>query len=155
VNPTSHTTSQIAIILLAGVIGGSVSVLVAHLVRRYTRHILAAILMAAAAFYILFALRADAGSAWIAVEIGGLVLFGAMGIAGVRGSPWWLVAGWAFHPIWDVALHYIGPGTFAPASYAIACVSWDWVTAGYIAFRITRDSRVAVASTLGMERRGT
>jgi hypothetical protein len=150
---SSYTSSQIAIILLNGAIGGAVCVLIAHLVKRYTRHILAVILVAAAAFYVLFAARADAGSTWITVEVVGVALFGAMAIAGVRGSPWWLAAGWALHPIWDVALHYFGPGhSFAPASYAIACVSWDWITAGYIAYRITRDSQMTLTGAMGMGR---
>ena len=70
-----------------------------------------------------------------------------MAVAGVRGSPWWLVAGWALHPVWDVPLHYLGPGhAFAPESYAIACLSWDWVIAAYLIYRIARDSRVALAA---------
>ena len=35
--------------------------------------------------------------------------------------------------IWDFGLHYLGPGrTFAPLTYAIACISFDWVVAAYI-----------------------
>jgi hypothetical protein len=42
-------------------------------------------------------------------------------------------AGWALHPFWDVVLHYIGPGhSFTPWTYAIACVSFDWIVAIYI-----------------------
>jgi hypothetical protein len=54
-------------------------------------------------------------------------------VLGVRGSHWWLVAGWALHPIWDIALHYIGPGAaFAPAPYALACLGFDLVVAAAI-----------------------
>jgi hypothetical protein len=140
---SSYSSLQIALILLNGAVGGAVSVLIARLVRRFTREILAAILIAAAVFYIFFAAREGAGSAWIAAEITGVLLYGGMGVAGVRGSAWWLAAGWALHPVWDMALHYFGPGhTFAPEAYAIACLSWDWVVAGYLAYRITRDSRL-------------
>jgi hypothetical protein len=140
-----YSSSQIALILLNGAAGGAVCVLIAHLVRRFTREILAATLIAAAVFYIAFAARAGAGSAWIAAEVAGVLLYGGMGVAGVRGSPWWLAAGWALHPVWDMALHYFGPGhAFAPETYAIACVSWDWVVAGYLAYRITRDSRLTL-----------
>jgi hypothetical protein len=37
------------------------------------------------------------------------------------------------HPLWDVVLHYVGPGhSFTPWAYAIACVSFDWLVAIYI-----------------------
>ena len=142
---SSYSSSQIALILLNGAVGGAVWALIAHLVRRFTREILAAILIAAAVFYVYFAARAGAGSAWIAAEVAGVLLFGGMGVAGVRGSPWWLAAGWALHPVWDMALHYFGPGhAFAPETYAIACLSWDWVVAGYLAYRITWDSQLTL-----------
>jgi hypothetical protein len=142
---SSYSSSQIALILLNGAVGGALSVMIAHIVRRFTREILAGILIAAAVFYIVFAARAGAGSAWIATEVAGVLLFGGMGVAGVRGSPWWLAAGWALHPVWDMALHYFGPGhAFAPETYAIACLSWDGVVAGYLAYRITRDSHLTL-----------
>jgi hypothetical protein len=41
---------------------------------------------------------------------------------------------WALHPVWDVLLHYVGPGrSFAPEAYAISCLSWNLVVAVYIA----------------------
>ena len=145
---SSYSSSQIALILLNGAVGGAVLVLIAHLVRRFTREILAAILIVAAAFYVWFAAREGAGPAWMAAEVLGVLLFGGMAVAGVRGSPWWLAAGWALHPVWDIALHYFGPGrAFAPEPYAIACLSWDWVVAAYLAYRITHRP-----ATLGVTR---
>jgi uncharacterized protein DUF6010 len=53
--------------------------------------------------------------------------------AGLRRSAYWIAAGWALHPVWDIALHYIGPGrTFAPWSYTIACGTFDLIVAGYV-----------------------
>ena len=70
---------------------------------------------------------------WILVELAQGVVFGAIGLLGLRGSPYWIAAGWALHPFWDVVVHYIGPGhTFTPWTYAIACVSFDWIIAIYI-----------------------
>ena len=139
---TTFTAPQAALILLNGAIGGAVWSLIAHVVRRYTRHILAAVLIAAAAFYVLFARRGDAGAAWVALELLGVALFAALAVAGVRGSLWWLVLGWSLHPAWDLPLHYFGPGhAFAPEPYAIACLAWDWVTAGYLAWRAVRATR--------------
>jgi hypothetical protein len=85
------------------------------------------------------------------VELVQVIVFGTMALLGLRDSPWWLVAGWALHPIWDVGLHYWGPGSaFASEPYAIACVSFDWVVAIYIAvfygFGLLR------VSTLGQRR---
>jgi hypothetical protein len=46
----------------------------------------------------------------------GVAIDGGMALRGLRGSAWWIAAGWARHPIWDVALHFFGPGrTFAPS----------------------------------------
>ena len=57
-----------------------------------------------------------------------------MGLRGVRGSTWWLVAGWALYPVWKVALHFFGPGhAFAPETYTITCLSFDLVVAAYVA----------------------
>jgi hypothetical protein len=70
---------------------------------------------------------------WILVELAQAVVFGAIGLLGLRGSPYWIAAGWALHPFWDVVVHYVGPGhTFTPWTYAIACVSFDWIVAIYI-----------------------
>ena len=131
----SYSLSQVAMILLIGAIGGVVTVLVARRARRFTREILAAVLIVAAAFYIVFAAVNGAGVGWITAEALGVVIFGGMGVMGVRGSKWWLAAGWALHPVWDVGLHYFGAGrAFAPEAYVIACISWDWITAAYVAF---------------------
>lgn len=142
-----YSSLQIALILLSGGAGGAVTVLVARAFSRSARPILAAVLVVAAVFYVAFAARAGAGSAWIAAEVLGVLLYGGLGLAGVRGSPWWLAAGWALHPVWDIALHYVGPGhAFTPEPYAIACLSWDLVVAGYVAYCAVRGSRSTAAA---------
>jgi hypothetical protein len=73
------------------------------------------------------------GQVWMLVELVQVVGFGTLALLGLRGSPYWLAAGWALHPFWDVVLHYAGPGhPFTPWTYAIACVSFDWLVALYI-----------------------
>ena len=63
----------------------------------------------------------------------GVAVFGGIGLLGLRGSLWWIVAAWALHPLWDVGLHYLGPGrSFAPETYTIACLSFDLLVAAYI-----------------------
>jgi uncharacterized protein DUF6010 len=124
--------------LITGLIGGVVLSAVAFLLSRYTRDIvgralLAGVLIAAAVFYVVFANRAGESTAWLVVELAGVAVYGTVGLVGVWRSPMWLAAGWALHPVWDVALHYFGPGNaFAPAAYTIACLSWDLAVAAYI-----------------------
>jgi len=125
--------------LVNGVIQASMLIVVAFLLSRFTRDIvgrslLAFVLFGAAFSYILFALQAGEGAFWVVGEVVGVGIYGTMGLLGLRGSPWWLAAGWAAHPVWDVALHYFGPGgSFAPEAYAITCLSFDLLVAAYIA----------------------
>ena len=127
-----YSSTQILLILINGAVGGALSVLLAHFARRYQKLVLALILVAAAVFYVAFAARGGAGTTWIVAELAGVAVYGSLGIAGIRRSWWWMALAWALHPVWDLPLHYFGPGhAFAPADYAIACLSWDWVVAGY------------------------
>jgi hypothetical protein len=125
--------------LVAGAVQALVLVAVAFLLSRFTgdivgRSLLAVFLFVAAALYILFAVQAGEGTFWLVGEVVGVGIYGTMALFGLRGSPWWLAAGWAAHPIWDVALHYFGPGgSFAPAGYTITCLSFDLVVAAYVA----------------------
>jgi len=125
-------------ILIDGAVGGAVLSLVAFLASRFTREIvgrflLFAVLIVAAGFYLFFALRSDVGAVWIAAEVIGIAAYTTMGWFGLRRSPMWLAAGWALHPLWDVVLHWAGPGrAFAPETYTIACLSYDLVVAAYI-----------------------
>ena len=129
--------------LVNGAIQALLPVVIAFLLSRFVgdfvgRSVLAIFLIMAAGSYQGFAIMANdllgAGPIWAPVELVGGVVFGTMALLGLRGSPWWLAAGWAAHPIWDVVLHYFGPGSsFAPEPYVIACVSYDWLVAAYIA----------------------
>lgn len=124
--------------LVNGVIQASMLVAVAFLLSYFTRDIvgrslLAFILFGAAFTYVLFAVQAGEGTYWVVGELAGVGIYGTMGLLGLRGSPLWLAAGWAAHPIWDVALHYFGPGgSFAPVEYAITCLSFDLLVAAYV-----------------------
>ena len=126
-------------LLVEGVIGGTVVVVIAFLLSRFTREIygrafLAMLLFAAAGAYFGFAALAGAGPIWSLVELVGVFIFGSMALLGLRDSAWWLAVGWALHPLWDVVLHLIGPGgSFASQPYAVVCITFDWVVAAYIA----------------------
>jgi hypothetical protein len=130
-------------VLIDGAIFALVAVIVpAFVLSRFTRDIvgrsvLVIFLFAAAGAYFGFATVGrevtGAPAIWTPIELLQVVVFGTMALLGLRGSPYWLAAGWALHPLWDVLMHYIGPGqAFTPWTYAIACVSFDWLVALYI-----------------------
>jgi hypothetical protein len=136
-------TELIVPVLINGAIFATVAVIVpAFLLSRFTRDtigrsLLVIFLVIAAGAYFGFATLGrevvDTQPIWMLVELAQAIVFGAIGLLGLRGSPYWIAAGWALHPFWDVVLHYIGPGhSFTPWTYAIACVSFDWLVAIYI-----------------------
>ncbi|NKX50784.1 hypothetical protein HER39_09445 [Arthrobacter deserti] len=124
--------------LVGGAVNSLPVVAAAFLLSRFGRDILgravlAFFLCAAGAMYVVFAVGAGAGTGWTLVELAQVLVLGTMALLGLRRSPYWLAAGWAIHPFWGVLLHLVGPGNhFAPASYAISCITWDWVVALYI-----------------------
>jgi hypothetical protein len=136
-------TELIVPVLINGAVFAAVAVIIpAFLLSRFTRDIigrsvLVIFLFIAAGAYFGFATVGrevvGTGAPWILVELAQVVVFGTLALLGLRGSPYWLAAGWALHPFWDFLLHYLGPGhTFTPWTYAIACISFDWLVAIYI-----------------------
>ena len=136
-------TELIIPVLINGAISAAVAVILpAFLLSRFTRDIigrsvLVIFLFIAAGAYFGFATVGrevvDTQPIWMLVELAQVIVFGTLALLGLRGSPYWIAAGWALHPFWDVPLHYIGPGhSFTPWTYAIACVSFDWLVAIYI-----------------------
>jgi hypothetical protein len=139
--------------LVAGAFIGSILTFVAIAIPRYTRHLLAAGLVIAALDYTAFALGARAGIAWLAVELAGVAIYGALALRGFRGSGWWLVAGWALHPVWDVAIHFAGPGhAFAPEWYTVSCITWDLATASISAIAILIGTHLSPPRSFRAER---
>src|SRR5687767_1936087 len=111
--------------LLGGDVNTPAPVVIAVLLSRfagenYGRALLAIFLFVAGGAYVGFAVAGGAGGLWFLAEIWQAVVIGAMGLLGMRGSPYWLAAAWAVHPLWDVVLHYFGAGhAFAPEFWAI------------------------------------
>ena len=131
-------TELIAPVLIEGTIFATVAVIIpAFLLSRFTRDIvgrslLVIFLFIAGGTYVGFALGTGASGLWFLAEVVHVVI-GAMGLLGLRGSPCWVAAGWAVRRLWDVPLHYKGPGhSIAPASWAISCLTLDWLVTVYI-----------------------
>lgn len=124
--------------LIEGAIGGVVLSLIAFLLSRFKsdvagRTLLVTMLFAAAGAYFGFAFRLGITDIWVLIELLQCIAFGTLGLYGWRGPAKWLALGWLLHPVWDFPLHYLGPGrVYAPTSYVIFCVSFDWVVAAYI-----------------------
>jgi hypothetical protein len=137
-------------LLVEGAILAVPLIFIAFLLSRFIRDIigrslLVIFLFAAAGAYFGFALLAAPGPIWVLAELVQVIVFGAIALLGLRGSPWWLAAGWALHPLWDVVLHYVGPGhSFAPITYTIPCLSFDLLVAAYtaIAYGLVGDRRL-------------
>jgi hypothetical protein len=140
--------------LIAGAVQGALFVALAYWARRHTKRILVRGLIAAALVYVLFAVTAHASAAWIAAELIGVAIYGGIALRGLRGSPWWIAAGWALHPIWDVALHFVGPGhALAPAWYTVPCFTWDLVVAAVVTIDALR-AQMRGTQTRRSQRRG-
>jgi uncharacterized protein DUF6010 len=123
--------------LIIGAVLGALAAGIARSVRRYETLLLFVFLIVASVAYVIFVLWAGESFLWLLIELTGVALYGAMGLRGLRGSPWWLAAAWALHPLWDILLHYFGPGiSFVPVSYTVACIGFDLVVAGHIAYRL-------------------
>ena len=95
------------------------------------RRVFAIGLVAAAVVYVVFA-------AWrgtprdVLVELGGVVLFGALAFAGIRHAAWILALGWAAHVAWDLLLHPVHAPSYAPWWYPVVCIGFDLVVAAAV-----------------------
>lgn len=105
---------------------------------RFEKRVLAIALIVAAVIYVGFSL-VWGNPGWFFIELAGVPVYGLFYWLSVRYSFYWLAIGWAVHPAWDVFLHLTGPGHFiAPEWYAIACISFDILVAGYIAVSVEK-----------------
>src|SRR5918999_3276633 len=111
-------TELILPVLINGAIFATLAVIIpAFLLSRFTRDIIGRsvlvifLVIAAGAYFGFATVGTDlvgSNQVWILVELAQAVVFGAIGLLGLRGSSYWIAAGWALHPFWDVVLHYMG-----------------------------------------------
>ncbi|HLM58449.1 MAG TPA: DUF6010 family protein [Pyrinomonadaceae bacterium] len=95
----------------------------------------AAGLVLAALIYLGFAAAGGAALDWVALEAGGLALFTAAALPGVRGKARALALGCAAHSAWDLLLHGQAGAAFVPDWYPSVCAGFDLVLALYISLR--------------------
>lgn len=135
------TDAELVRWLIIGAAGGAVLSLIAFLLSRFVndvvgRTVLATVLFTAAGAYFGFAVMAPVSPIWWLIELLQCIAFGTLGLFGWRGPAKWLLLGWALHPVWDLVMHYIGPGRdIGPGFYSIACLTFDWTVAAYILIR--------------------
>ena len=91
-------------------------------------------LIIAALIYLVFAVR-GAAPEWLGLELLGVAIYGGVALLGLRYSSLLIALGWGLHPIWDALIHPLYTIEFVPTWYALACVSFDVVMAGYIVYR--------------------
>jgi hypothetical protein len=125
--------NEIMGMLIEGVILAAMWMVVAVIVRpRIARYGHVAGVIVAAAFYVWFALRAG-DYIGLAIEFAGLAGFAALAVKGFRHRTSTILAvAWALHPVWDVALHSAGHGTYAPLNYVVFCISFDLLIAAFV-----------------------
>ena len=79
--------------------------------------------------------------AWgeLSQELMGVVGYSILAFLGYRYSPIFLAIGWALHVLWDILLH-APTSNIAPQWYPGACLGFDIVIAGYLAYLIWNNS---------------
>lgn len=70
------------------------------------------------------------------VERSVLLAYASMAAAGLFVSPWWLVAAWGVHPVWDLLPQRTLP--LVLMNLPTACLLFDWVIAAYLTIASSR-----------------
>ncbi|NRA09653.1 MAG: hypothetical protein HRU02_15970 [Myxococcales bacterium] len=123
--------------LFHAVLGGIMAAIFVAIARRYTERengLFALGLLIAALAYPAYGLGALAPSR-LGVEAAGVIVFAGFAILGVYTSAWFLVLGWAAHGLWDLVIPASRDVGYLPSWYAVLCLGFDVVIAGYLAGR--------------------
>ena len=101
----------------------------------WERRLLTAFLLLMPTVYLLSLALHGAATGWLQTELAGQLFYGALAIAGLLHSGWWLVLGIGAHGLgWDL-WHY-GRTSFIPDWYAVGCLVVDVGWALYAASRV-------------------
>ncbi|TLG73728.1 PTS sugar transporter subunit IIA [Methylocystis sp. B8] len=132
-------TTEIAIFAAVGVVFALGLIALCRWSGVAAQRIAAYALIALSFLYVGFAFRAEEPGAWVGVEMTGVAVFGSLAGMSIIGSPWWVVAGFALHPLYAIYFHYIGAGSqFAPPPFAIANAAFDVAMALFVAYAALR-----------------
>ena len=111
-------------------------------------------LIALCFLYVGFALRAEEPAAWVGFEMTGVAVFGSLAAMSIIGAPWWVVAGFALHPLYAIYFHYVGAGSeFAPAPFVVANVAFDVAMALFVAYAGLRKKATDAAAKPAAQRK--
>ena len=92
----------------------------------------AAALVVAGLAYVAFALAAGDATG-LAVEAAGTAILLALAVVGYRRRSARIFAlAWALHPLWDVGMHTLGRGGYAPHAYVVVCIGFDLLLAALL-----------------------
>lgn len=90
-------------------------------------------LIVAALIYVGFGLFSGSVR-WQLIEFGGVLIYAAFAVFGIRRSGWFLSIGWALHVLWDLFLHDAST-EFVPRWYQLLCLGFDLWLASCIGLR--------------------
>lgn len=130
---TSRSTSMFMFFayVVIGAVGGHVLAVVARRSPDRTGQLFAHALVIATFVYVAFAM-ASMESAWLVIEIAGLLIFLVFASLGLKRSLSWLWLGWALHMVWDAGIHMLVETAFVPAWYPALCIGFDAVVAYHV-----------------------
>ena len=80
---------------------------------------------------------------WLRIEGTGVMAAYLFVLLSRKYGRWALGAGWLLHPVWDLVLHYWGPGAaFVSPVYVWGCVSFDLLVGGFALWRADTERRL-------------
>jgi hypothetical protein len=128
---------RVALWLILGALSGAGFSAAAFTLRWGAKRILGYALMVAAVVYLPAAILHGHSTPvrMVAAPIG-VVLYWTIAFVGMQGSSWWLVAGWITRPVWNLALHHLGPdAAVIPSWFPIFWAGFDvTIAAAIVAF---------------------
>jgi hypothetical protein len=126
-------TTMVLVLLVQGVVQAAIFAFLARRAGpRFAPAMHGGLLVVAGFIYVYYASRAGDAHG-LAIEGMGTAALLALSFVGIRRrSAGLLAAGWALHPVWDVALHTGGIGGYAPLGYVVTCVGFDFLLAALI-----------------------
>lgn len=93
--------------------------------------LLAILLSVIALIYLVFAIS-DGRRREIMIEVSAIIFFLALAIFGLWISPYFLIAGYLIHGLWDIIHNHKIIQTEVVEWYKILCLVYDWVIAIFI-----------------------